>query len=162
MVNGAVTNDLKTALVEQAQALGFVACGVAAAGEDPVRAARLDQWLAEGRHGQMEWMEGRAHHRRSPQGLWPEASSVIALGMSYAPAGDPLALAGQPDRGWISAYARGADYHDTVKKALKHLARWLVDWARSGSRFSSIPRRSWKSRWPKQRGSAGKASTPTL
>ena len=126
MVNSAVTNDLKTALVEQAQALGFIACGVAAASEDPVRAARLDQWLAEGRHGQMEWMEGRADHRRSPQGLWPEAQSVIALGMSYAPAGDPLALAGQADRGWISAYAKGADYHDTVKKALKHLARWLV------------------------------------
>jgi epoxyqueuosine reductase len=51
---------------------------------------------------------------------------VIALGMSYAPAGDPLALAGQPDRGWISAYAKGRDYHDTVKKALKALARWLV------------------------------------
>nr|WP_310533446.1 tRNA epoxyqueuosine(34) reductase QueG [Novosphingobium sp.] len=111
---------------EEARRLGFVACGIAQAGEDPLRAARLDDWLASGAHGQMEWMEGRAHHRRSPQGLWPEAKSVIALGMSYAPAGDPLALAGQTSRGWISAYAKGADYHDTVKKALKHLARWLV------------------------------------
>jgi epoxyqueuosine reductase len=126
MVNAAVTNDLKHALAQEAAQLGFVACGIAPATEDPMRAARLDEWLEAGAHGQMEWMEGRAHHRRSPQGLWPEAQSVIALGMSYAPAGDPLALADQPDRGWISAYAKGGDYHDTVKKALKHLARWLV------------------------------------
>ena len=39
----------------------------------------------------MMWMEARAHHRESPAGLWPEAKSVIALGMSYAPASDPLA-----------------------------------------------------------------------
>ncbi|PLK27055.1 tRNA epoxyqueuosine(34) reductase QueG [Novosphingobium sp. TH158] len=126
MVNAAATTDLKQALGEEARRLGFVACGVAAAGEDPLRALRLEQWLAAGSHGQMEWMEARAHHRRSPKGLWPEARSVIALGMSYAPAGDPLALAGERSRGWISAYAKGVDYHDTVKKALKHLARWLV------------------------------------
>jgi epoxyqueuosine reductase len=124
LVNDAAS--LEAALAEEARRLGFVACGIAPASEDPLRAARLDQWLAEGRHGQMAWMEERAHHRRSPQGLWPEAGSVIALGMSYAPASDPLALAGEADRGWISAYAKGGDYHDTVKKALKHLARWLV------------------------------------
>ena len=130
MVNGPVSDGIEAALAEEARRLGFVACGIAPAAEDPVRAARLDDWLAEGAHGQMEWMEGRAHHRRSPQGLWPEAKSVIALGMSYAPSGDPLALAGEPSRGWISAYAKGADYHDTVKKALKALARWLVEEAR--------------------------------
>ncbi len=126
MVNGPVIGELEQALADEARRLGFVACGIAPADGDPLRAARLEDWLASGAHGQMEWMEGRAHHRRSPQGLWPEAKSVIALGMSYAPAGDPLALADEPSRGWISAYAKGGDYHDTVKKALKHLARWLV------------------------------------
>jgi epoxyqueuosine reductase len=58
--------------------------------------------------------------------MWPAAQSVIALGMSYAPAVDPLALAGRPERARISVYAQGGDYHDTVKKALKALARWLV------------------------------------
>jgi epoxyqueuosine reductase len=81
-------------------------------------------------HGTMGWMEERAHHRRSPQALWPEAQRVIALGMSYAPAADPLALADHPERARISVYAQGADYHDVVKKALKALARWLVDAAR--------------------------------
>ncbi len=126
MVNAGVIVELKAALDAEAKALGFAACGIAAAGEDPVRAARLAEWLGEGKHGQMAWMEERFHHRRSPQALWGEAKSVIALGMSYAPEGDPLALAAQPTRGWISAYAKGGDYHDTVKKALKALARWLV------------------------------------
>src|SRR3546814_5525951 len=67
-----------------------------------------------------------AGQRGSPQGLWPEVKSVIALGMTYAPAADPLALADHPDRGRISVYAQGADYHDIVKRALKAVARWLI------------------------------------
>ncbi|MFM5886170.1 MAG: tRNA epoxyqueuosine(34) reductase QueG [Novosphingobium sp.] len=126
MVNSASANALKHDLAAEAARLGFAACGVTAAGEDPLRAARLEAWLGAGMHGEMDWMESRAHHRRSPAGLWDEARSVIALGMSYAPALDPLALEGQGDRARISVYAQGQDYHDTVKKALKALARWLV------------------------------------
>jgi epoxyqueuosine reductase len=74
----------------------------------------------------MEWMETRFDHRRSPQGLWPDAHSVIALGMSYAPMVDPLALANAHDHARISVYAQGADYHDVIKRALKALARWIV------------------------------------
>lgn len=105
---------------------GFVAFGIADAGAAPQTAARLNQWLAEGCHGDMIWMESRAGQRGSPKGLWPEVKSVIALGMSYAPAQNPLALERVADRGRISVYAQGADYHDVVKKALKHVARWLV------------------------------------
>ena len=126
MVNGAVIARLRADLEVEAMRLGFVAFGIASAREDAGAAARLDAWLAEGMQGSMAWMEARAQHRRSPQGLWPEAQSVIALGMSYAPAADPLALAGQGNIGRISAYAQGADYHDVVKNALKALTRWLV------------------------------------
>ena len=126
MVNAASIAALRQDLAVEALRLGFATCGIAPAAEDPLRAARLEQWLGEGLHGGMDWMESRAHHRRSPQGLWSEARSVIALGMSYSPARDPLALADQPDRARISVYAQGGDYHDTVKKALKALARWLV------------------------------------
>jgi epoxyqueuosine reductase len=126
MVNGGQIADLTARLAEQAHALGFVAFGVASAGEDPLRSQRLEQWLGDKHHGSMEWMETRLEHRRSPQGLWPEARSVIALGMSYAPAHDPLALEGEGDRARISVYAQGKDYHDTVKKRLKALARWLM------------------------------------
>lgn len=126
MVNAAAFAKLTQDLSAEARRLGFVACGIAPAAENPLAAARLEQWLGDGQHGAMDWMETRLHHRRSPQGLWDEARSVIALGMSYAPAADPLALAGSPDRARISVYAQGGDYHDTVKKALKALARWLV------------------------------------
>jgi epoxyqueuosine reductase len=114
------------ALRSQAQALDFCAFGIAPAGTDPLHGDRLSAWLAEGMHGTMEWMEVRAHQRRAPQALWPEARSVIALGMSYAPAEDPLRLAAHGELARISAYAQGADYHDALKKALKALARWLV------------------------------------
>jgi len=125
LVNTALS-DFAKAIETEAQTLGFCAFGVAGASPDGVREARLDAWLTAGMHGSMEWMENRAEHRRSPQGLWPEAQSVIALGMSYAPAADPLALEAAAHVGRISVYAQGADYHDTVKKALKHLARWIV------------------------------------
>ena len=75
----------------------------------------------------MGWIEERAHHRVSAQALWPDARSAIALGMSYAPASNPLALEERPELGRISVYAQGGDYHKTVKKALKALGRWLVD-----------------------------------
>jgi epoxyqueuosine reductase len=124
LVNAPVIAALKRDLAAEAARLGFAAYGIAPAAEDSVRAGRLAQWLGAGHHGTMEWMEARAHHRRSPQGLWPQAQSVIALGMSYAPSANPLAE--HSGRGRISVYAQGADYHDTVKKALRALARWLV------------------------------------
>ncbi len=117
---------LEQRLADVAREHGFVAFGVARADAAPQTAERLNQWLAEGCHGDMIWMESRAGQRGSPQGLWPEVKSVIALGMSYAPEVDPLALAEVPERGRISVYAQGADYHDVVKKALKAVARWLV------------------------------------
>lgn len=125
MVNARATS-LVDRLKAEATRLGFVSCGIASAEGDPLRAARLHAWLDENAHGSMAWMAERSEQRQGPRSLWPEAQSVIALGMSYAPAADPLALAGAPERGRISVYAQGADYHDTVKKALKALARWLV------------------------------------
>jgi epoxyqueuosine reductase len=120
-------NSLTSRLKAKAAELGFAACGVAPADATPESAARLMDWLDAGMHGGMLWMEERAGQRGSPAGLWPEVKSVVMLGMSYAPAEDPLRLAEAKDRGRISVYAQGADYHDVVKKALKALARWLVD-----------------------------------
>jgi epoxyqueuosine reductase len=124
---------LQRALREEARALGFVAVGFAAAEDDPLRAGRLHEWLAAGHHGDMGWMAERAAVRQGPQSLWPQAASVIALGMAYTPGVDPLALAGDAERARVSVYAQGRDYHDVVKKALKALARWLVaEGARQG------------------------------
>nr|WP_310473971.1 tRNA epoxyqueuosine(34) reductase QueG [Sandarakinorhabdus sp.] len=114
------------ALKAEALRLGFADIGITTAAAVPQAGARLRQWLADGCHGEMIWMEGRADERASPQGLWPDVKSVIMLGTSYAPALDPLRLAGEGDTGVISVYAWNRDYHDLIKKRLKALARWLV------------------------------------
>ena len=119
--------SLKARIFDKARELGFSAWGIARADAAPEAGERLREWIAAGNHGEMGWMEERAEQRASPQGLWPEAKSVIALAMSYAPANDPLALAGARDRGRISVYAQGTDYHKTVKKALKAMGRWLAE-----------------------------------
>ena len=126
MVNADVIDGLKAALTDEAERLGFAAVGFAPAADNPLQAARLREWLDAGHHGSMEWMEDRADVRQGPQSMWPDAASVIALGMSYAPSADPLALEAERSVARISTYAQGGDYHDTVKKALKALARWLV------------------------------------
>jgi epoxyqueuosine reductase len=77
-------------------------------------------------HGGMGWMEARAEQRAHPRALWPEAASVISLGLNYAPDDDPLASLAQRDRATISVYARNRDYHDVVKKRLKALGQWMV------------------------------------
>ena len=123
--------SLEEAIRSEAKRLGFVACGFTRADAADGAGLEIMRWLEAGHHGTMGWMEGRAHHRVSPVTLWPDARSAIALGMSYAPASDPLALAAHPEVGRISTYAQGGDYHKTVKKALKALARFIVDQAPS-------------------------------
>ena len=121
------TETLEQRLKSEAARLGFAACRIAPADAAPGAGERLRAWLDAGHHGDMLWMEERAQQRGSPKALWPDVRSVVMLGMSYAPGRDPLALAAVPDRGRVSVYAQGKDYHDVVKKALKALARWLVE-----------------------------------
>ena len=118
---------MKAALAEEARAQGFAAMGLCRPDAIPQAPARLRAFLQAGHHGQMGWMERRAGWRGDPGALWPEARSVIMLAESYTPPGDALAGLAYPERGNISVYARGKDYHDLVKKRLKRLGRWLID-----------------------------------
>jgi epoxyqueuosine reductase len=120
---------LAQALEKKAIEEGFSAVGIAPATLAPETRQRLQQWLAQGRQGDMLWMANRADERSDPKTLWPEVETVVMLGMSYAPATDPFALEGVSDHGRISVYAQGRDYHDVVKGALKRTARWLVEQA---------------------------------
>src|SRR3954465_3265199 len=122
-----MAQSLEEAIRTKAAELGFAACGFARADAADAAGLELKRWLEAGHHGTMGWMEARAHHRVSPLALWPEAKSAIALGMSYAPATDPLALGDRTELGRISVYAQGGDYHKTVKKALEALARFIID-----------------------------------
>jgi hypothetical protein len=74
----------------------------------------------------MGWLAERAEQRTHPQVLWPEARSVVALGLSYAPGFDALENLARQDRGTISVYARNRDYHDVLRGKLKHLAQFMV------------------------------------
>lgn len=115
----------KEAIREKAIDVGFDAVGFASAMPSAEDAGHLRQYLEEGRHGEMAWMAETWQRRASPTGLWPEAKSVIVLGLNYCPSVDPLAVHAHKDRGAISVYARGKEYHDLVKKRLKQLARWM-------------------------------------
>lgn len=119
-------HHLRNALEARARDLGFDAIGIAATDGDFPPGNRLEQFLARGRHGDMDWLQNHATRRQHPRALWAEVKSVIMLGMNYGPDRDPLAVLEHPDRAAISVYAGRRDYHDVVKGRLKHLAQWLV------------------------------------
>ncbi|MDR3512264.1 MAG: tRNA epoxyqueuosine(34) reductase QueG [Caulobacteraceae bacterium] len=121
-----ISETLEAAIRDQARALGFDACGLASVEAPWPASARLAEFVAEGRHGDMAWMETTAERRAHPRTMWPEARSAVVLGVNYGPDADPLAALARTDRAAISVYAQGDDYHALIKKRLKALARWLA------------------------------------
>ena len=125
---------LKAALANAAHQHGFDVVGITRPDSIPQALERLRHFLAEGAHGDMDWMATTAARRGSPSALWPQVRSVIMLGLNYGQLldDDPLAILARHDRGAISIYARAADYHDIIKPRLKALARWLIAQAGGG------------------------------
>lgn len=117
--------DPRAAIRAEALALGFDAVGFAPAALGAATRARLGEFLARGYHGDMGWMADKADRRGDPRVLWPEALSVVVVGLSYAPADDPRSAQADAAQGAVSVYARGRDYHDVVKGRLKRLAQWM-------------------------------------
>ena len=122
----------KAAIRDRALALGFDAVGFAPAALAPEARERLGAFIAAGQHGDMGWLADRTAERSHPQALWAEARSVVALGVSYAPAGNPGETLGRPGCGNISVYARHRDYHTVVKGMLKHLAQFIAGGSGAG------------------------------
>ncbi len=109
--------DAKADLATQARDLGFEAFGVAPV-DPPLRREYYLQWIAEGKHGNMSWMERNNGRRLQPENILPEARSILCLGMNYW----------QPHperRGRIARYALGGDYHKIILKKLKQLCTHL-------------------------------------
>ena len=77
----------------------------------------------------MAWLENRLDQRVAPQALWDQVQSVMVVGQNYAPSDEPKKdwanRLADPAHAHISAYARGRDYHDVLKKRLKRVGRWL-------------------------------------
>jgi epoxyqueuosine reductase len=117
--------NLKAELARRALDEGFDALGVTTPAGIGQAGERFGAFLAGGMHGDMDWLARNRDRRGHPSALWPEARSIVMLGMNYGPETDPLEMLKERWRGAISVYARGRDYHDVVKGKLKTLAGWL-------------------------------------
>ena len=108
----------------KAKRLGFHLVGVAVAENDEQVLAqqRLQNWLNSGYHADMEWMNNPK--RFALQKCLPNVKSVIAVALNYY---TPEQQSEDPEKGKISRYAWGRDYHKVMTKKLKALARWLEE-----------------------------------
>lgn len=107
----------------KARELGFLACGMARAEFLSEEAPRLEQWLREGRHGEMGYMANHFDLRLDPRKLVDGAKSVISLAYNYYTPPKQQ----DPEAPKISTYAYGRDYHKVVKQRLKPLVAFIYD-----------------------------------
>ena len=121
-----MTASIADAIRDRALKLGFDAVGFARAELGENIRARLQAFLSAGHHGTMGWLEDRAEMRSHPRALWPNARTVICLGVNYGPGRNALENLSDGKKANISVYARNRDYHDLVKGMLKHLAQFIV------------------------------------
>ena len=117
---------IAAAIKRHALDLGFDAVGITTGAGSAEDARHLAEYLADGRHGDMTWMETTADRRADPQVLWPAARSAVVCGLNYAPDADPRHRQAAAGRGAISVYALGRDYHDMLRRRLKAVAGWMV------------------------------------
>ncbi|MBI2191233.1 MAG: tRNA epoxyqueuosine(34) reductase QueG [Planctomycetes bacterium] len=115
------SRHLADTLRGRALAIGFDLVGFARALPTP-RSESFSQWLAAGHAGTMDYLKRNVEKRLDPRRLEPWARSLVSVAVNYdAPA--PRSLENHPsDCGWLSRYAWGDDYHETVKKRLHQLA----------------------------------------
>ena len=118
--------DLKNEIKAQAKSHGFSLAMITSPRVIPKAKKGLNDFLKNGFHGQMDWLEKRSTWRSSPQAMWPEVNSIIMVTENYTPKEDVLKGINRKDRGNISVYAHGHDYHDVMKKRLKRYGRWLI------------------------------------
>ncbi|MFK7867456.1 MAG: tRNA epoxyqueuosine(34) reductase QueG [Alphaproteobacteria bacterium] len=110
---------------QQAQALGFDLVAITKARLDQQHHHNLDEFIKQGRHGEMDWLAARAFERASPEHLWGEARSILMFGVNYGPESNPLARLSDPLLANISCYALHQDYHDVIKKQLRQFTSWF-------------------------------------
>jgi len=111
--------EIKSALLVKAQALGFDDCRVAPALPAAHRAL-FEQWIAEGKHGDMAWMARNVERRTDPRVVLPGARSVIVLALNYYQGSGP------ENDYRIARYAWNDDYHDLIEKKLRELDAFLT------------------------------------
>ena len=127
----ATARELRDAIAAKALDLGFDAVAFAPAQLSPEarqqRMERMATFLERGFQGDMGWLVDRAEQRIDPSTLWPEARTVVSVALNYGPASDPRDVLQERERGAVSVYAQGRDYHDVMKSRLKQLGRFIWD-----------------------------------
>ncbi|MDA9215606.1 tRNA epoxyqueuosine(34) reductase QueG [Flavobacteriaceae bacterium] len=111
-----------TFIKDQAKRLGFMSCGISKAGFLEQEAPRLEAWLNQNRHGQMQYMENHFDKRLDPTKLVEGSKSVISLLLNYYPQ-----QLQRDDSYKISKYAYGTDYHFVIKDKLKELLHCIQE-----------------------------------
>jgi epoxyqueuosine reductase len=101
---------------QEAKRLGFLACGIAKAEFLATEAPRLENWLQQGFHGEMHYMENHFDMRLDPRLLVDNAKSVISLSYNYYPEQQQ-----NKESYKIAKYAYGEDYHFVIKEKLREL-----------------------------------------
>ncbi len=114
---------LKDELIEFTRSLGFSLCRVALCTEPP-HAEAFRQWLADGRAGEMAWLERNQDRRTDPQLVLPGVKSVVVLAMNYWQGADAPAVGAGP-HGRVARYAWNDDYHDLVEPKLRQIDEFL-------------------------------------
>ena len=109
---------------KKAEELGFQKVGIARAEKTPQEKSDLDSWLMQGNHASMAWMMNRKDERGNIHKYFPEARSVIAVGMNYYTGNDQEDLRSDYK---FSNYAWGDDYHTVLKKQLYQLLNWIKE-----------------------------------
>ena len=109
---------------KKAEELGFQKVGIARAEKTPQEKSDLDSWLMQGNHASMAWMMNRKDERGNIHKYFPEARSVIAVGMNYYTGNDQDNLRSDYK---FSNYAWGDDYHTVLKKQLYQLLKWIKE-----------------------------------
>jgi len=111
----------RTRLIKQkAYELGFQNIGIAQAGFLEEEARRFENWLKNGYHGKMTYMENHFDKRLDPTKLVPGARSVISLSYNYYPEKQQI------DNTYkIAKYAYGKDYHFNIKDKLRELFQFI-------------------------------------
>ena len=126
-VGSAAAAALRRFIEREAKAAGFDQVAVTSPDATPLAAARLSDFVAQGFHGTMNWIEQTlAAARRSAGRFGRTCGRSSLLAMNYGPAHDPLAVLNRKDRAAISVYAQNRDYHDIIKGKLKGVAGKLA------------------------------------
>ncbi|MBC7797860.1 MAG: tRNA epoxyqueuosine(34) reductase QueG [Pyrinomonadaceae bacterium] len=114
--------DFSSKIKAKALEIGFHKVGIARAEELTLERERFENWLAKGLHGEMKWLEREPEKRSNPQVLFPEAKSVVVVALNYF---TPHEHETDANKGKISRYAWGDDYHDVLTEKLRELLDWI-------------------------------------